>query len=765
MFLALAVAVIRLTETRWSPELAQVDLAVLVASALGFALGKSAFKPWVVAVMGTVFTMFFVPTLLAFPLAANLAFEDQLNNLAVRLGVAVCQFRNQLAVSDSIFFLVFMFCFFWFASFFACYQLTRHGKPWLSVTMVAVAFILMDYFSPQVANRDQLSFFFVLFVLLLAGRLYILRQKARWAAERMEVEADTGYVMSRSAVLLGGALMLTAWLTPVVVDVITPGTQANSEFQKWVAQFEDDFGNLIGRLENPVIQQGNALSNSFGLGRGGELTEEIAFTVTLPQGLPSGVRFYWRGRSYDTYVNGQWTSKIDNRIAVEPGIWSFPTPDYIGRTQVDLSYTIYQDQIFTIYAPSQPVALSSPALVQGEIIGNADSDLVGLLSAELLRPGDTLRMYALVSSPTILELRQSGQDYPQWVKDRYLQLPLRFPQRMRDLAEELTRGVDNPYDKVMAITNHLRKTITYEGILSARVPPDQDPVDWFLFDYQRGFCNYYASAEVLLLRSIGIPARLAIGYAQGEYDPNTRTFTVRDKSSHAWPEVYFAGVGWVEFEPTVSEPPTSLRSGEAAARPTPGIQPTQPIPLDPDEIPTLPPRVEPTAPATKPDLSAQVAARGMNDLAAAWVLFVLLTAGEALFAWFWLTRRPQLLTQPLPLALAGYFRGKGWELPSWLARWERDVRSQPVERLFKRVNWMLRLLGERTSPASTPAERVARLVLLAPPAGEPAAVLLDEYQRSIYGPYPVDLERARRANAECWRKVLACWVKKVYNQR
>ena len=82
---------------------------------------------------------------------------------------------------------------------------------------------------------------------------------------------------------------------------------------------------------------------------------------------------------------------------------------------------------------------------------------------------------------------------------------------------------------------------------------------WVLFHTKKGFCNYYASDEVLLLRSIGIPARMAVGFAEGEgsNDSTARgeSFIVRNHDAHAWPEVYFPNIGWVEFEPTVNQNP------------------------------------------------------------------------------------------------------------------------------------------------------------------------------------------------------------------
>ena len=86
-------------------------------------------------------------------------------------------------------------------------------------------------------------------------------------------------------------------------------------------------------------------------------------------------------------------------------------------------------------------------------------------------------------------------------------------------------------------------------------PQGVDPIDVFLFSDRQGFCNHFATAEVLLLRSIGIPARLAIGFAEGEYDEISDLYVVRIKDTHAWPEVYFADYGWVIFEPTTNQVP------------------------------------------------------------------------------------------------------------------------------------------------------------------------------------------------------------------
>ena len=111
--------------------------------------------------------------------------------------------------------------------------------------------------------------------------------------------------------------------------------------------------------------------------------------------------------------------------------------------------------------------------------------------------------------------------------------------------------------------------MTYQTTLP-KVPDDVDPVEWFLFDNKAGFCNYFASSDVLMLRSLGIPARLAAGYAQGEWNKDTGAYTVLSGDYHAWPEVFFPGIGWIPFEPTAAQPALQYPEGAVNTSVAPG---------------------------------------------------------------------------------------------------------------------------------------------------------------------------------------------------
>lgn len=154
-----------------------------------------------------------------------------------------------------------------------------------------------------------------------------------------------------------------------------------------------------------------------------------------------------------------------------------------------------------------------------------------------------------------------------------LDLPSGFPQAIRDLAVSLTDGAGDQYDRVIAIQRYLR-TFRYND----RIPSDDSSSFMlrFLTQDKEGFCVQFAGSMAAMLRSIGIPARVAIGFLPGTRSGDS--FTVRGTHAHAWPEVYFDKLGWVAFEPTPRrsvEPPSYADPAQASpASPAPSVSPS-----------------------------------------------------------------------------------------------------------------------------------------------------------------------------------------------
>jgi hypothetical protein len=150
-------------------------------------------------------------------------------------------------------------------------------------------------------------------------------------------------------------------------------------------------------------------------------------------------------------------------------------------------------------------------------------------------------------------LRQASTNYSNWITSRYLQLPDTITPETVALAEELTAGLDNPFDKAIAIRDYLRNNIEYNDQIEA-TPEGMDSVHYTLFVLREGYCNYYASAMSVMLRLLGVPARIVSGYAQGDYDEETQSYRVRASNAHTWVEVFFPNYGWIQFEPTAALP-------------------------------------------------------------------------------------------------------------------------------------------------------------------------------------------------------------------
>ncbi len=175
-------------------------------------------------------------------------------------------------------------------------------------------------------------------------------------------------------------------------------------------------------------------------------------------------------------------------------------------------------------------------------------DILAVRSIRNIEDGIEYTATSLVPPAPTEQLQNAGTFYPGWVTDTYLQLPDNLPQRVRDMAEEVTAGAQTPYEKAMAIQEHLRQ-FAYDQKIDP--PPfNADGIDYFLFESKRGYSEYFGSAMTVMLRSTGVPARLVAGHSSGVLDEASGQWVVRDMDSHAWSEAYFPGYGWVEFEPT-----------------------------------------------------------------------------------------------------------------------------------------------------------------------------------------------------------------------
>jgi transglutaminase-like putative cysteine protease len=256
-----------------------------------------------------------------------------------------------------------------------------------------------------------------------------------------------------------------------------------------------------------------------------------------------------RGTSYDEYTGIGWKATGRDSERVDGGTLVLEEEAVYEQRRVTSITVHVLDKETTLLFAGTPLGTNKDAIFD-RVEGFA-GEIEQVVSRRLLRAGDTYNAIGSESIATEAELRAAGQDYPDAVKERYLQLPESLPERVREYTAEVAAGSTNPYDAALAIESHLR-TFPYDMSVPA-APPGRDTVDYFLFDLKAGYFDYNATAMAVMLRTLGIPARAAVGYF-ATADPKTGAYVVTKGDAYSWVEVFFPSYGWVNFNPTPDRP-------------------------------------------------------------------------------------------------------------------------------------------------------------------------------------------------------------------
>lgn len=272
---------------------------------------------------------------------------------------------------------------------------------------------------------------------------------------------------------------------------------------------------------------------------------------------------YWRVETKDVYTGKSWrSSQEETPVSLPDGeVFFFPfTRDYFTLKAYEAYVETYNGAPFLIY-PAGTLKISSPEynvfaadMSTERIYANADGkkyvpQRYGVFYAV---PSFDADPDLLKQVPVSRAAFSGEEDFYQ----RYTQLPGTLPSRVKKLAEELTAGHTNLYDQVKAVENYFHEGgFVYEQTNVPVPGRKEDYVDQFLFETKMGYCDNFSTAMVVLLRSVGIPSRWVKGYTEGRYrGVDGEGYEIREitnNHAHSWPEVYFPGVGWVPFEPTV----------------------------------------------------------------------------------------------------------------------------------------------------------------------------------------------------------------------
>jgi len=292
--------------------------------------------------------------------------------------------------------------------------------------------------------------------------------------------------------------------------------------------------------ERPSFRAGvSGLARTHMLGAGPVILGQAVMRVGVgATGAGESAPHYWRHVTYDRYTGLGWFASKSEVVEYAAGELLGAEPPRSARI-VRQEVEILTDVEEALFAAGSLVVADHEYRVDWRPNQDQFGAAIG---------ASTYVAESFVSAASEEDLRSAGENYPDWVAERYLALPDSVPDRVFALARDLTATEPTPYDRASAIEDYLRG---YQYSLDVPLPPrDRDVVDYFLFDLERGYCDYHATAMAVLARAAGVPARLAVGYTTGAFDGTTGRFLVRDSNAHAWVEVYFPGHGWVEFEPT-----------------------------------------------------------------------------------------------------------------------------------------------------------------------------------------------------------------------
>ncbi len=358
---------------------------------------------------------------------------------------------------------------------------------------------------------------------------------------------------------------LQAWLNPKKMKKGADGPAVLS------GNSPDVMTNSGTPMNIPNAKNKSNLQGNGGAGQG----EDLVFRLKSP------LKLYHLAQLYDAYDGHVWTvtngmknSKFRNfrNTAVIP----------LGY-DVELKYSIRKFVSNRLYAPFCPLTfspdggnysihISQDTFYGARILaprGNLPLPFNYKVISRLTLPASDIAKMPLPFEPNKKEKTQGSSaqapasrprpDYWQerLPKTHYMQLPAKkISSRVRNLAKTVTKDAKTPYEKALALRDYLRKNYPYK-LNAEPTPKNKESADFFLFELKEGHCEYFATALVVLARSIRLPARIATGFSPGNYNTMDNFFEVYEYHAHAWTQIFIEDMGWLTFDAT---PPSQIVS-------------------------------------------------------------------------------------------------------------------------------------------------------------------------------------------------------------
>ena len=696
----------------WVPNSTPFTLCVWIGASFGALLAVSHWRGWIVALYSLILSLAASgqavgAVVLPLNVLGVMSFWDilRLMNIRIltlfeRMGGWAAAIGSGAKVHDTGLFIFLIGLLVWNASTWLLWSVVRQRRAINGLLPYGFLLGLNVYLSDQGMGNLLV---FISCTILLMSRTAFTRQFADWEARRIDTPYEMGLEWGASTLAITTIIFIAMLLAPLVGSP-EGWNQLRETYLKFQNRTQKTAEQLftgvtppkahqdLPQAETPVLSViGHPLTS------GQETVMFVKISDPAPPPLePSHIitvvvkQHYWRNSIFTKYTGQGWQVGAINDQSTQ----ALPANPPPGRYALQQTYEILATHTTDLFAVAEPV---TPG--QFTALRYTAPDNSSLLQGDV----SNYQVTSWVADFNMAQMRRAGTNYPAAISATYLQLPTTLPERVRQLAKRIVGDASNPYDMAERVQDYLRITYAYK-LDVAPPPPGRDAVDYFLFEAPGGFCTYYASAMAVMLRAEGVPARVVTGFAMGEYDYAHSAYRVTQSASHAWVEVYFPNLGWVEFEPTAALATFPRRDDSGT-----------PAPAQTDQT---------------PDSQKKASAGAVI----AFIAVLIATAGLAFF----------LMAQ----AARGRFEGGA-----------SPVSSRQSTVLYRQVRRALALAGLRAPPSATPDEFLAacaaplekRTSLLS--ALELATALYRQAAFSAHAPHPEAIYIARRS----WRQALPEW--------
>ncbi len=534
VYLAIAIAI---QQAEWVREFPSIAPTVIGGLVLGLVAARARLSQFVIQPVALLIGLMIL-TLTVQPYGDAATMAARVEDIVSRMNEWVLVVRENDVSTDNLPFVLMVHALAVLISYLAAWAVFRWRSAWIAVAPACVGLLLI------IATTDgRPSGAFLMFslgALLLISRLHLQRSFALWDRSSVEYPEWLSVQAVQLTLVLTIAMVIVAWQVPL-------GRQADA-IDSAIEYVTKPIDAVVEPLDRFFTDIAGGSGNFHKFGRNLPIRGDVSLGSRILFEVRGETLGLVRGASYDEYTGSGWRSS--DRASEEVNAGDPTSAEIQGRVYRNRVVTTLDVAVFdgeeTLFSVGTPLGANIDTVTdRPEAFAG---DIERIRSQQDLVEGDRYRVAGSVSIASPNQLRADSANYPEWVRERYLQLPDDLPERVVVEAARVTEEVTNPYDLTVAIQDYIREFETDYSVRSA--PSRRDVVDFLLFDLQRGYFDYFSTAMTVMLRTQGVPARVAVGYVLDPTDYLDGTFSVRKNDAYSWVEVYFPTYGWVEFNPS-----------------------------------------------------------------------------------------------------------------------------------------------------------------------------------------------------------------------